>query len=117
MKSAQTAQLRRARLRLRLAQLNRQAEELGKEILYRYVDRARIFDLQKKLREDTSGQGEKLLRNVQVVLIEGLTPDEKVEQALNRFIGLVKAPGDTTNAINQLSKILDLLGIKLTTGF
>lgn len=94
----------------RLARLERQADNIGKDILYKLVDRQKVLAFKKYIRNDA--QAEDMLMRIQVKFIELFAQPANVEQALNRFSNLLDATNPIPDRIhNDLGKIADLLGI------
>lgn len=88
-------------------------ESVGKELLFARVDRRGLIAATKVADDQTK----KLLREVQLKLIDELTPKNKgVENALNRLSNLSGSKKTEQGVRNTVFKVADELGMKLPAG-
>lgn len=86
---------------------------LGKELLFKQIDRKKVFAFQRNLDQEQ----QELLREVQIAFLEALDPKPGVEESINRFSNLLSANNpDPARIRNDLGKLADQLGLS-TRGF
>ena len=97
-----------------LAGLEKSASRMGVDIFRSFVDPKKFIATRRNLANDKQSQD--LLRQIQMELLDRLTPDDSTERALNRLSNLLSGSQDPANLRNQIFKVANELGIRLPSG-